>query len=442
MVNTKETISHASKGFINDYYLAIPNDKKGYEIYPNFDRAQALADIRQDETVKAAIVTLTDKSLEYGYSISSLDPKSNLKSFEEVKKKVRFDKILRKSFSNLFGFNNVFIENVKDGNSKIKELHILDTTQTEPITTEHGEIVEYIQKIKNYKEGDYPSWTTDEVTHISIDDLGENIWSDIAIGSVHKYVLLKNYIYAYYGWFFGTNQKRNLLNIKESNDDGVKTLLSYIKRTENDITKHLPFSGEIEKIVLGDLNDADKALALIDKCDSNILKLMQVPSIAANETGNSNRSSGDKQEDFLITRIKSVHQVIEEAYVNDLFVKMGFPKIIIKFNNPAKTNLETVLQNAERMKTIGFSAKKVEEYLHSVNFPVEGELIDEELFKPEVKEQSSEKSEDMYPSRQRKASDESSKNIGTGEQSTTRKEQLVGHSKGFNEYPYVMEDEE
>ncbi len=451
----EETIQKASKGLIKDYNLSKPSltSKEGiYTYFPQFERRKAFEMISKDETVKAGIITLTDKSLEYGYTISSEDGKSNLKSFKEKAKQIRFDRILRKVFSNLYGYNNSFVEIVNDKNKKFKELHLLETTQTEPQATVHGEVTGYIQEVTGYDVEEYPTWKAEEVTHISIDDLSETLWSDIALESIYKYVLLKQYIYSYYGWFFGTNQKRNLINIKDANDDSVKELLSYMVKQENNITKHIMFDGELEKISLGDLSDADKALSLLDKCDGNILKLMQVPSIAANETGNSNRSSGDKQDDFLVTRIKSVHRIIEESFMNDLFIKMGYPKIILSFNNPTKTNLELVLQNAERMKTIGFSSKKIEEYLHSVNFPVEGKLIDEELFKPEVPEHKEEgKSEDMYPSRQRKAKDESSKNIGTGEKSTTRDDQLVSKSyKGltftqfneedkFNKYPYITE---
>jgi hypothetical protein len=458
MVKKTESITKASKGLVKDFNLSRPSPsaKAGeYEYFPRFERAKAFEMITKDETVKAAIITLTDKSLEYGYSISSEDGKSNLKAFKDDMKKVRFDKVLRQIFSNLYGYNNTFVEIVKDDNNKFKELHLLETTHTEPQATVHGKVEGYIQEVTGYDVDEYPTWTDEEVSHISIDDMSESVWSDIALESVYKYVLLKEYIYTYYGWFFGTNQKRNLINIKDANDESVKALLSYMKRQENDITKHIPFAGELEKISLGDLSDADKALSLIDKCDGNILKLMQVPSIAANETGNSNRSSGDKQDEFLVTRIKAVHKAVTEACENDLFGKMGYPKILISFNNPTKTNLELVLQNAEKMKIIGFSSKKIEEYFKSVNFPVEGKLIDEELFKPEVPEVSEAngvngeaKSEEQYPSRKRKASDATSKEIGTGESSTSRKEQFVAKSfegltyrynkkKQLGGYPYV-----
>lgn len=449
MVDQKELVSKASKGLIRDYNLSIPvsKGKQGsYEVYPEFDRETALNDIRNDDTVKASVITLTDKSLEYGYTISSVDNKSNLEEFNKFAKKVRLDKIIEKVFSNLYAYQNCFVENVKDGNDKAKEVHMLETTQTQPETTENGEITGYIQKVTGFEANDYPTWDVDEVTHITIDSLSESVWSDISIQAIHKYVLLKEYIYTYYGWFFGTNQKRKLLNIKDANDDSVKDLLSYMKKMENDITKHIPFSGELEKIELGDINDADKALSLIDKCDSNILKLLQVPAIAANETGDSNRSSGDSQDGHLATRIKKVHRVVEEAFINDLFVKLGFPKIIIKFNSPVKANIDKILQNAERMKNIGFKINVIEEYLHGENFPVEGKLIDKKIF-----EVGTSKSEDMFDSRQRKGEGDSSENIGTGEESTTREDQLVAKaSKGltflykkedegkFNKYPYVM----
>lgn len=446
MVEQENLIQHASKGFIKAINNSTPalDSKDVYDIFPDFNRENALKDIREDDTVKSSIITLTDKSLEYGYKISSVDGKSNLTSFEDFKQKARFDKILRKTFSNLYAYQNVFIENVKNGNGKAKELHILETTQTEPQVTINGEVKSYIQKVTGYEYQDYPTWDVEEVTHISIDDISETIWSDVAIGAIHKYVLLKNYIYAHYGWFFGTNQKRKILNFKDANEDVAKEFLSYLKKLEKDITKHLPYAGELESISLGDINDADKALAIVDKCDSNILKLLQVPSIAANETGNSNRSSGDKQDEFLATRIKAVHKAVKEAFENDLFVKIGFPKIRIDFAPPIKTNIDKLLQNAERMKNLGVKFEKIEEYLKYEGFPIE-DLFDMEQIEL-MKQESQSKSMDMYPSRQAKSKDETSKNIGTGEQSTTRDEQLAhgwsfsikNKSDKFRKYPYVI----
>jgi hypothetical protein len=433
MVKKSESINKASKGLIEKFYDTAKSmvDGKGqtFGLMPEFDREKALDAVRKDSTVMAALNTLVDNSVVKGYQLMGEDGKSNLEPAKKVLGKLRFNKLLRQIFYNLYAYNNVFIENVKDGNGKIKELHVLETTFIQPVANAHGEVQGYVQLIPNGKAEDYPSWTPDEVTHISITKLTTNIWGEIDVEAVYTSVLVKQYIYAFLGWLFGTNQFRGFYNIEEANEDQVKEFLSLLKRGQLDIEKPVIARGKINYQLLRNFDDGEKYISLLNKCDTNILNLMQVPQISIGLAGDSNRSNSDAQERSLAIRIKSVQNVVEDECRYDLFPKIGFDKLIIEFDEIEDSKIEKLLEIVERMKNIGFNMKVVEEFLREQGFPIEGKLLDKDLY--EV----AKKSDDMFPSRKGKLNGEGNDKIGSGEEGTTRKDQLV--SKAWNNLDFI-----
>ena len=444
MVNQDNTVEKASRGYIKDFYKAkrlLTNiDKTAQGLLPDFDRDEALRMIRKDYAVQTAITKLVDKTIENGYDFSAEDNKSNLDSFNETRRKIRLDREMVSWLYQLYGYQNCFIEIVNDGNNKIKELHTLETTQTEPVLTANGEIKGYVQTIP-YDNTEPIFWNPDEVTHIKLNMLTTGAWSDLEIQSIWTSVLIKQYIMQYFGWKYGTNQLRPLYNIKEASDDDVKDFLSYWKGVQKDISKPLIFDGKVEKIMMAECTEEQPLLSVLQMMDENIYSVLGVPPIASNETGQSNRSSADQQIKMMAVRIKYVQRMIKEALENDLFPKMNFNKIKINWKPVIKSDISTVMETAERMKNIGIKIELIEKFLIDEGFYDEKEIFDKELEqqKKEMMPGMGQKSEDMYPSRTRKPEGESNKQIGTGEESTTRKDQLVskGESK-FNDYPYVI----
>ena len=444
MVNQENLVEKASRGYIKDFYkaqrLIVNKDFKAQGLLPDFDRNEALRLIRKDYAVQTAITKLVDKTIENGYDFSADDGKSNLDSFNEMRKNTRFDRAMISWLYQVYAYQNCFIEHVKDGNNKLKELHTLETTQTEPVLTANGEVKGYVQTIP-YADADPIFWNPEEVTHIKLNMLTTGAWSDLEIQSLWTSVLIKQYIMSYFGWKYGTNQLRPLYTIKEANDDDVKDFLSYWKGVQQDISKPLIFDGDIEKIMMAECSEEQPLLSVLQMMDENIYSVFGVPPIASNETGQSNRSSADQQIKMMAVRIKYVQRVIKEALENDLFSKIGFPKIKLNWKPVIKSDISSIMETAERMKNMGIKTELIERFLIDEGFYDEKEIFDKEQLeqKKEMMNGFGKKSEDMYPSRARKPEGESNKHIGTGEESTTRKDQLVskGESK-FNDYPYVI----
>jgi len=440
MATKKEQITKASKGYIDSYYKTdiFNNFKKGgFGVQPEFSREKILEAIRKDSTVIAAITTLVDKSVENGWRVEGYDKRSSKKEIGLDLRKMRFNKLLRQILYNLYAYNNVFIENVKDGNGKIKELHVLETTITQPISDEHGTVTGYQQNVS----GKEVFWKPDEVTHIALNTLTTGIWGELDIQSIYTSILIKQYIMAYIGWLMGTNQLRGFFNIKNASDKQIKDFLSYLKRTESDITKPLIAEGDIDYQIQRQLEEGKSLLEIVDMCDNNILMLLQVPPVLMGKPDQSNRSNSDTQEISLFTRIVSIHRILEDSFEFDLFPKIGYEKIKLLFNPINKISTSRILENAERIRNIGADEKTIDAYLKIEGFPIEVK------FKKEGEKETiiEKKSEDMYPSRKRKLDDEISEKIGSGAESTTREEQLIkkgGMMNSFNSYTPIIEQYE
>ena len=434
MVNKKETISKESKGYIEDYYAYHQNTKNkkdfNFGTEPKFNLKKALETIRKDSTVVSAITTLVDKTIEKGWRVK------NAKTTETLKK-LRFDRLLRQILFNIYTYNNVFIENVKNENGNIKELHVLETTLIEPVTNEHGQVYYYKQQVLGEENGDGPTWDVDEVTHIASTKVSTNIWGEVDIQSVYKQVLIKQYIERFLGWLYGTNQFRPFYNIKDANPEQVKEFLAYLRKSENDINFPLIAEGEIEAKVLRGFEDGKDILEIWEKCDRDIMTLLQVSPIHMGQPDNSNRSNSEEQGRSDNIRVKSCQKLIEESINYDLFPKIGLKDDSFIFNEIETKELEKVLEMIERMKNIGFKRDVVEEYLKMNNFPIQNKtLIDKKMY-----EGNQEKSEDMFASRKRKPEGELSNRIGTGSEGTSREEQIA-KSVSFSKYPYSYEVKE
>lgn len=434
MVQEKENISKASKGLIEGYYNSSKDFFKGtaFGMQPEFDRGKVIEAIRKDGMVIAAITTLVDKALQNGYKVKD-------EKFVKRLRRLRFDKELRTFLFNLFGFNNLFIENVKNGKGQVKELHTLEITTTQPCVDEHGTPMGYEQISIGEAPSGQPTWNPEEVTFISTSSITTNPWGEIDLQAVYTSVLIKQYIYRYIGWLTGTNQFKSFYQIKNANKDQVADFISYLKKSQDSLENPMIAQGEIEHTVMRDFSEGATLMTILQKCDNNILALLQTPPISMGQPGDSNRSNSDSQESSLDTRVIAVQRVLEEGLNNDLFPKMGVKDAEFKFEKPNKSNIAKMLENAERMKNMGFKNEVIEEYLKLEDFPVDGGLLktEEEIL---LSQEKMAKSMDMYPSRQGKSEGESNEKIGTGKEGTTREDQLV--SKAYEGITFNLYEDE
>jgi phage portal protein BeeE len=438
----KNIINNANSLGLIEGYFGVPYAGMGIldGRKPKFDSKKALNVIENDPVVKAAIITLVDKTLESGWRITGLDKRSRKKELENKLKDLRFDAILRKTLYNLFLYNNAFIEIVKKGDS-ISDLNVLETTLMEIQSDDFG-------NIKGYKQDALagrltPHWNPDQVCHIKLRDITTNVWaSPLDIQSLYETAQLKDYIRQWMTWFFGTNQLRGLYAIESGASDArVKDFVSYLKASEKDKTKPIILQGKVVYQMLNTFNEGDKIMQVMEWCDRQMLMLLQVPPIAVGQPDSSGRSNSVEQFQALNTTILSVQKILEEYFTYDLFKKIGYDKVVFDFGIVDQSARVKAFEIAEKMKTMMMTDEVIQEFLESqgIVFSTEKLFKDkEEILELSGKMLGPQKQYDNAPSRQRQ--DASSNSTLSKANTQTMVKNSIEDK--YSKYPYVYEAKE
>lgn len=429
-----------------EYYGNTYNAKGYLGREPDFDIKKALNVIRNDPTVKGAIVTLVDKALEGSWGVTGVDKKSRQKSLELKLRQLKFNQVIRKVLFNLILYNNVFIEIVKKGD-EVTDLNVLETTLMKINALDNGDITSFYQDIGGDRAN--PTWDPEKIVFIKLDDINNNVWSDISIRSLYDTVVLKDTIRQWLSWFFKTNQMRGVYAIKNSSDAKVKEFVSFLKQSEKDVTKPMVLMGEVTYQTLNDFSEKGKSIIdLMVWCDEQILQLLQVPPIAVGVPDSSGRSNSVEQNQALNTRVKSLHNLLEESFSYDLFPKIGFGKNEFTFSVVDNLVMEQALNNIQLMRNAMFTEEAMQEYLENVGvvFATSNVFKDPVEMAQEMSEVTGgldnksvgtgnegaigNKSADSAPSRQRQTDSTISKGS---------RKQIISNSNPFTGYPYNYE---
>lgn len=428
-----ELIQRASKAFINvnsTGFLQKKQDNKtpDYLLSPDYNLNRVMELIRNDATVVAAISTLTDKVLEPGWYLYGKDKRSRLTDAEEQMRKLRLDTVMRETLFQLLIYNNAFIEVVRVGDEKAKELHVLETNTIEINVDEHGEVLQYVQTSPNATNSNRApvTWTPEEVVHIKMESLinTSNEWGDITLKTLWTASALKYHIKKFLLWQFETNQFRPLLNIQDATDEQITRFLGFLKESEKDIKKLLPIEGQVEIQHLMQEMDYDKLVNIMNKLDSEILTQLQVPPIAVGLPDNSNRSNSDSQNNSLNTRVHALQQKLIGEFGYELFPKMGYDKIFLRFNIVDMITTKQVIEVAKGMKDMMLKESIIKEFFEKNGWDMpEGDIFEETVDLSSENGQIPRAGEP--PSREPKGAGMANDKIGTGQSGTTREDQLV-----------------
>lgn len=432
-----ELIARATKAIVADRgYTAYGRrgQSNDFSVHPDANLKRVLELVQNDPVVRGAITTLIDRTLEPGYSFYGKDKKSRQQSAVDKMEELRFNRLLRPLLQHLFGYSNAFVEIVKDAN-EATELHTLDPRYMEPMVDQHGVVTQYVMKVAD----EVVTWQPDEVVHLKTTPLAQTVWGDVEVKALWTACALKYHIKKLFLYQYESNSFRPLLNINNASDDQIKRFLAFLQEAKQDIKRLVPIEGEIEAVFLDQMQDYSKVKELLTYLDYEILNILQVPPIAVGLPDNSNRSNSDAQERALATRIRSIHRLLEDIISNDLLPQIGFSKVYLKFGPIDERNETTVMEIAERMKNMGFKQELIKEYLESKgwDFP-EGDIFEEVQVDPVTGQpmDGSKKSDDMFPSRKGKLPGVANKKIGTGEQGTTRPDQLVKRTDPRKHWSY------
>jgi len=391
-------------------------------VYPDFSFDTLLTLIDNDPTARGALIHFVDKCMEGAYNVVRKDSLKYDRKFElHLDEKYQFrQEFLRKSFMMGKVYNNIFWEIVPDTKGHTKFINVLDTYNVEPITEPNGDPIRYKSKIPNAKTGEYPTWNKKEIVWVKLGDRGQG-WAPVDMKALYETLVAKDFVRRYVAWLWKTGQYRVIYNFKNASDKDVTDFLVFARKHDNHFKTPFVSKGEMETKMLRDMREAETIIDLMKYYDSQILINMRVPPIDAGIPDATGRSNADAQSNNLNTSITSIKKAIEDKINFELFSKINKSNNLLRFAPNDRFAERMVFENIQIMKSMNMSNDSIEEYLGEKGMFFEKRLFDP---MPEMTSMNNPRDKDNFPSRQGKPEGQPDKEVGTGEEASTRPDQL------------------
>lgn len=408
------------------------NNQTNASIFPDFNPLACEELINNDPVARGALIHFVDKVVEGDWAI--LNRKDRTYD-QETEDKLMFEQnfeveVLCKIARSGKLYNSAFCENVKLIDGGLKQLNILDSWAIEPITAPNGDPISFKSKIPNPATGKYATWTKDEITWYKFGDrtLG---FPPIDLRALWENLLIKDYIKRFVSWLWKTGQYRIVYNFESADNKVVDDFTTYNAKNDNDFTKPFLSKGKMTVALLRDMKEQGDLTKMLEYLDGQTLILMRIPPIDAGIPDASGRSNADAQSNNLNTHITSIKKVISGTTNADLFPKIGLQDKMLVFSQNDRMQEKMVIDNVNIMKNMGMKEELIREYLTDKGMVFKTK----ELFEPLPDHMAvgpGKKDINTMPSRFPGAGAEQKK-VGTGEQSSTRQDQLIKKTITFPE---------
>ena len=418
------SLDRASKGTIRSSWYGQTKYTTGTPSPENLNLILKL--YQMDPVVQTGTTVRSDAILSSGYTIEG--SKSAKKSAEELLKKIKFDYFFLEQVTlNALLYQHVFIEIERNGKGAPTALHVLETPYMEINADEHGDILGYTQRGENGQEVKFP---VDDIAYAKFNSVSSSVWGEIMLSSLGKTLTSKNQIEKFIEALAITNSWRSVLNTNMT-DDNIGEFMSYYASAQTDATMPLVLKrgantnkDDTSFDVLRDPAELKEFLGTLDYFRSQALMALKVPPIMVGLTDNSNRSNSDGQMTSFSIANQSSRKKLDDIFNNNLFPKIGLTNVVFSWNPIDNRSEKEDLEIAEKLMNMGAEPDMIEQFLRDSGLELpEGKLFKEPEQMPEGTGNIT-KSEELYPSRKRKAEGEPNQRIGTGAEGTTREDQL------------------
>ena len=390
-------------------------------VYPDFSFNAVMSMVDSDPVARGALNHFVDKCMEGDINIVKKATGKIDKQFEmTLNDKYMFrTKVLRPLFRTLKMYNNAYIEIVKDLDNVTKSINVIDPNNMEPITKPNGDPIKYKSKRHSPETGKPAEWTKDEIVWVKYGDRAQGM-APVDLKALYETLLAKEYVRRYVTWLWKTGQYRVLYNAEGASNQDIEDFLVYARKHDHNFMAPFMFKGKLEAKIIRDIKETENITRLLEYYDSQILILLRIPPIDAGIPDASGRSNSDAQSNNLSTHITSFKKLVEDKISFELFPKMSKGNNILRFAPNDRFSEHMVFENLQIMQSVGMTPKAMEEYLQD-----RGMYYASELFLPREEITSNNpRDKDTMPSRTGKAEGTANKEIGSGEQSTTREDQV------------------
>jgi len=421
----KKLSINSSRAISPDYTASSFVDVKGMELPPKTDLEKYTL-LMEDVDVSTAVHKFIDALFYSGYTITFPDEeKKNENATKKLLKLYKFPRILRQIAVNARLYQKAFVELVKkpmmvNGVTKkvVVELHVLHTPTITPKINEHGEVVEYIQRV-GPKEVKFKS---DEIVEIQILPSTASYWGFYDIRGLYETVMTKQLLEAFIDFLFRNGKILPYwVADQQIPKDAWEEFKALLKKQRENPAGELVIQGKIEKKFFERFQFLEDLENYLHYLRGKIFEFFGVPPIAAGYIEGANRSSADTQVRYVWnTSILAFKNILEYEINHELFPKIGI-RAEIKFNPFDRLDTRDRIDNALKLKALGLSRNVITYFLRNGTLP---EDITWSVSKDESKRVKDKVTNLTAPSRQPRNSD--LKEIKSGSESTTREDQIFG----------------
>ena len=431
--NDYEIVDQASKGFTRDSDVGRTDV---YGVTSDYAPSSVVRMIRQDEMVSACITTKVDATVSAGDFIEVSGNERNKAAVEKLFKENNWEQLRRQILWNLYAYGNCFLELVRNGEGRVVELHVLETTEMEIVDEEgHGVPSQYLQRPRRATSNSKQTgsqrnivpFSPKDIVHFRLDRLTTSLWAEIPVRPLDMYVATKIRAKAHFHTQYKQNLFRNSFMFPEgSSEDDVRKSVAFLKEALEDPHKPLVMYGGISSENFTNAQDFQAHLELISKIDSAILSQLQVPPIMAGLPDNSGRASGE-QETYKAfnTHIRAVQALFAAVVNGDLFKKLDATGITYKFGELDRKSEKDVLEMMVQLKAMGAKPNKLAEFARKNGLDLDDDFFNAAFFESPSKQDNDAMTNVTAPSRENLEDGEGDDNVGTGSESTTREDQIV-----------------
>ena len=381
--------------------------------------------------------------MEGGWGIKIANKAEKESKEKYLRRTLKFNNILRSSIRTS-RWQDVLIEIVKKG-GRPTNLNLLDQAAIDVEADSNGDPTKW--KLNEAALGldsrrGSVTWTPEQVTHIKFKDAIFNLWGESDIQTAYETVKIKDSIRGFILWLFKTNQFRNHFAFaNKTNIEQIRLFVSSYRQSSETYDKPVITEGDVEVKALREVTDLNMLIDILNWCDNQLIALFPSTKVNLGLGGEGGRSESDSLGDVNRSYIKEIQGVIYDAINYDLFPKLGFSSNDEFYWEPMdRMTKQKIFESVQIMRNSGFSDKAVIEFMEKEGLSFKSTKI----FEPNEELKAN---KDLMPSRISTKEGEADKNVGTGEDSSTRDEQLVANSEETNKlindtwtYPFIQEE--
>ncbi len=355
-IDVNDVEIRASLGLVKDYY----KENVDFSVEPpaNYD---LLLDMFENDTVlTTAIDTTVDVGTSSGFTLYG----KNKRSIESVttmfEDTLDFDRVIQNIFYSMLIYGDAFME-IRWMDGKPDELFCLETTEMKIMYDEHGTILGYVQTPVGSTKKIY--FKPDEVVHFKLKEIGSRVYSYTPFKSIMREYSTKKYASNYLSRIFVNFPPRLLYVLKTASKDQTKAFIQNLKQAKAQPHKDLVGWGEIEVKETGVFDFSKGLTDILNYLRTELLMITKVPPIWVGIPDDSNRSNSEAQIRSFETRIRAIQKKIESSVNRQLIPALGLSKIKLRFNPFSLMEEKSIIEIAEKMRTIGIDGDSVLSYI-------------------------------------------------------------------------------